>query len=122
MGTADLKETFKSVDALYIVTPGADNRVQLTVTTAEAAKEAGIKFLLVISALNTDMDIVLIHQYTEIEAKITALGVSHCFFRLAYFTENLWSFKDSIKSSSKIYLPIDPEKPVPMTVVGDAQW
>ena len=102
MGTADLKETFKGVDALYIVTPGADNRMQLTVATAEAAKEAGVKFLLVVSVLlkkNTDIDILFIRQFTEIEAKITALGVFHCFFRLATFTENLWSFKDSIKSS-----------------------
>ena len=119
MGTADLKETLKGVDALYIVTPGVENRASLTVATAEAAKEAGVKFLLVVSVLTYQLtDTIFGRQLTEIEGKVSALGVPHCFLRLPLFVDNYWAFKDGIKGSSTIYSPADPEKPyTPVTVV-----
>ena len=85
MRTAGLKETFKGVDAPSVML--STLLLLEYVTTAEAAKEAGVKFLLLVSVLlnkNTDIDILFIRQLTEIEAKITALGVSHCFFCLKH--------------------------------------
>ena len=49
MGDAALKDTLRGVDALYIVTPGTELRVPITIATAEAAKEAGVKHIMVIS-------------------------------------------------------------------------
>ena len=43
-----LVEAFKGVNALYIVTPGAENRAALTIATAKAAKSAGVKHLAVV--------------------------------------------------------------------------
>ena len=122
MGDKDkLKSTLKGVDALYIVTPGAENRAQLTIATAEAAKEAGVKHLLVVSVPTAGLtDTVFGAQCTEIEDTIKKLGVPHTFLRLPFFVDNLWGFKDSIVGQGAIYNPVDPDKPFTQVVVEDA--
>jgi uncharacterized protein YbjT (DUF2867 family) len=122
MGDKDnLKGALKGVDSLYIVTPGAKDRMQLTIATAEAAKEAGVKFLLVVSVLTADLtDTVFGAQLSEVEDKVGKLGVPYAFLRLPFFVENLWGFKDSIVGQGAIYCPVDPEKPYTPIVVEDA--
>lgn len=116
----NLKATLRGVDALYIVTPGAQNRTHLTVATAEAAKDAGVKHLLVVSVniarlANTTFG----GQFSEIEDKIGKLGVPHTFLRLPYFVNNFWGFKDQIVNEGTIYYPIGQEKPFTPVVVED---
>ena len=119
MGDKDtLINTFKGVDALYIVTPPTENRAALTIRTAEAAKEAGVKFLLVIGG--SHMDNTLGRQMIEIETKVSQLGVPYSLLRLPFFVDNNWGFKDSIKNDSTIYSPVDPTKPFTNVVVDDA--
>ena len=50
-----LTRTLKGVHTLYIVTPGVENRAQLTIATAQAAKDAGVKHLLVVSVPTADL-------------------------------------------------------------------
>ena len=117
----NLKGALKGVDSLYIVTPGAQNRTQLTIATAEAAKEAGVKFLLVVSVLTANLtDTVFGAQLLPIEDKVGKLGIPYAFLRLPFFVENLWGFKDSIVGQGAIYCPVDPEKPYTPVVVEDA--
>uniref|UniRef100_A0A1X7U366 NmrA-like family domain-containing protein 1 n=1 Tax=Amphimedon queenslandica TaxID=400682 RepID=A0A1X7U366_AMPQE len=100
-----LLETFKGVDALFIVTPGTSaNRAPFTIETAEAAKEAGVKFIMVVSTPyvvypNThDMK-----QFKEIEDKIPQLEVPYCILRLTPFYDNFWVYKENITSDSIFY-------------------
>ena len=51
----NLVGVFKGVDALFIVAPGVENRAELIIGTAEAAKAAGVKFLLVLSVPTADL-------------------------------------------------------------------
>ena len=68
MGNDKLKETLKGVDALYIVTPGAENRAPLTLATAQAAKVAGVKFLLVVSVATAELkNTIFGRQLSEID-------------------------------------------------------
>ena len=122
MGDKDtLINTFKGVDALYIVTPGTENRAALTIHTAETAKEAGVKFILVVSLPTTGFtDTIFGRQFTEIETKVSQFGVPYSLLRLPFFVENNWGFKDSIKNDSTIYSPVDPTKPFTNVVVDDA--
>ena len=64
MGPKDeLVGTFAGVNALYINTPGVENRAELAVATAEAAKEAGVKHVVVVSVPSADLpDTVYIRQ------------------------------------------------------------
>ena len=117
----NLKSTLKGVDALYIVTPGVENRAQLAIATAEAAKDAGVKYLLVVSVSTARLgDTIFGAQFKEVEDKIGQLGVPYTFLRLPYFLENLWGNKDSIKGQGAIYSPVDPEKPFTSVAVEDA--
>ena len=123
MGDKDkLKETLKGVDALYIIAPGStdtlDNKADLVIATAEAAKEAGVKFLLVLSAQLTDT--IIGRLFHGVEAKVSQLGVPHCFISLQFFFENNFENKDTIQSQSAIYGPSLPDKPFGGVAVEDA--
>ena len=113
--------TFHGVDTLYIVTPGTENRAELVIPTAEAAKEAGVKFILVVSVPMVGMtDFAPVKQFMEIEGKISKLGVPYAFLRLPYFVDNYFGFKDTIVNQSSIYSPVDPTKPFNTVVCTDA--
>ena len=122
MGDKDqLKEPLKGVDVLFIVTPGAEDRAPLTIKTAEAAKEAGVKFILVVSVPTVILpDTIFGKQLSEIEDKISKLGIPYSFLRLPMFMENIWGSKDTIVSQSAFYAPQSPDKPAIYIAVEDA--
>ena len=116
-----LKEPLKGVDVLYIVTPGAEDRAPLTIRTAEAAKEAGVKFILVVSVPTVIFpDTVFGKQLSEIEDKVSKLGIPYSFLRLPIFIDNIWGNKDTIVSQSAFYAPQSPDKPAIYIAVEDA--
>ena len=116
-----LKETLKGVDALFIVTPGVENRGPLAIATAEAAKEADVKFILVVSVLTNSLtDTIFGRQFTELEGKVSSLGVPYAFLRLPLFVDNNWGSKDTIQGQSTFYGPVSPDKPFTPVVVEDA--
>lgn len=122
MGTKDqLVKTFKGVNSLFIVTPPTQNRVEQTTTTAEAAKESGVKAIIVLSGNVINLpETTFAKHFIAIEGNISKLGVPYTFFRLPYFVENYWSFKDSISGQGTILQPLDPTKRFPVIVVEDA--
>ena len=116
-----LKEIFKGVDALFIVTPGAEDRAPLTIKTAEAAKEAGVKFILVVSVPSfVFSDTIFGKQLQEVEDKVSKLGVPYSFLRLPLFIDNTWANKDTIVGQLAIYAPQSPDKPAIYVAVEDA--
>ena len=116
-----LKSTLKGVHTLYIVTPGVENRAQLTIATAQAAKEAGVKHLLVVSVpLAALTDTVFGQQFSKIETGVSQLGVPYTILRLAFFFDSfIDEFKDGIKTQGAIYSPADGTKPFTMAAVQD---
>ena len=122
MGSAELKSTLQGVDTLFIVTPGAENRAELVISTAKSAKEAGVKHQVLVSALIADrQDILFGRQFTEIETSVKALGVTYTMLRVSVFFENNLRFKDMIKSQGTIYYPVDPSKTLSTASVGDIE-
>ena len=116
-----LVKTLDGVESLFIVTPGTRQRAELAISAAEAAKEAGVKFLLVVSVLTADLtDTIFGSQFKKVETEVSKMGVPHCFIRLPLFVDNYWTFKDEIKSESAICNPVDPQKPYTPVVVADA--
>ena len=107
-----LKETFQGVNALYIVVPSSENRAQLTITTTEAAKEAEVQHVLVLSAVMIQLpDSKLGKPFDEIEKVVSSLGVSHIFIRLPFFIDNYYAYIASIKNKSEFYGAVDPNMP-----------
>ena len=120
MGSTELKTTLQGVDTLFIVTPGAENRAELSISTAKSAKEVGVKHQVVVSGLGADrQDLLFGRQLTEIETSVKALGVTYTMLRLPVFFENYFGFKDTIKGAGAIHLPVDPSKKFCAASVGD---
>ena len=121
MGDANLTNRLRGVSRLFIVTPGVENRADLAIKTAQSAKAADVKSLVVVSVLTADkIDTVFGRQFKEVETSIKNLGVSCTFLRLPIFQENYWALKDDIVNQSCIYMPLDPTKPYTPVVVSDA--
>ena len=117
----NLVGVLKGVDALYIIAPGTENRAELVIKTAEAAKAAGVKFVLVLSVPTANLtDTIFGRQLNEVETSVAKLNIPHAFLRLPLFVDNYWAFKDPIQSQSSIFLPVDPSKPFTPVVVEDA--
>ncbi|XP_028403918.1 uncharacterized protein LOC114526501 [Dendronephthya gigantea] len=119
MGKRDeLVEIFQGVDVLFIVVPGAPDRVELTRITAEAARDARVKHILTIGAFGKP-NLALTRQMREIENIITNLGPNYTILRLPWFMDNFFGFKDTIQKFSAIYDSIDPSKRFPTVCMDD---
>ena len=101
MAAANLADKIKSTGAptVYIVTPGSD--VELAKKASTASKDAGVKNLLVVSALSADLtDTVFGGLFSAIESHVKKLGVPYTLLRLPIFIDNNWGNADSIKGQS----------------------
>ena len=106
-----LKDSFRGIDALFIVTPGTEDRALLTLQTAEAAKEAGVKFILAVSVPTVEhKNTILGNMYHKIETELPRLGIPYSFLRLPEFLDSNLSNKNSIKNESTIYSSVDPNR------------
>ena len=75
--------------AVRVVSP--QNRASLVVSGVNAAKEAGVKHLVVLSVSTADIVSVLFgRQFHEIETAVKASGLAWTLVRLPIFTDNLW--------------------------------
>ena len=112
MGDSNLVGVLTGVDTLYIVTPGTDNRDQIAISTAESAKQAGVKHIAVVSGPQADLPYSQIgRQLSEVEAKVSNLGVPYTFIRLPMFMENYsWFLKGTSRGQGSIHNAIDPAK------------
>ena len=122
MGDKDqLSKSLAGVNTLYIVTPGVENRAELAIATATAAKSAGVKHIAAVSVLTAELtDTIFGCQFNKIEKEISALGVPYTFLRLPLFVENFWGFKDGIVGQNSMFGPVDGEKNYTPVVVEDA--
>ena len=114
-----MEQVLSGVDTLYIVTPPTLNRVQLTLSTAESAKKAGVKHIVVLTGSKLPTKTLLGGTITEIQEGVINLGVPYTFLALPFFMENNWQFKDSIVNQGAFYGPVDPDKPFSVVAVED---
>jgi uncharacterized protein YbjT (DUF2867 family) len=120
---ATLTETLKGFDSAFLVVPGSEQRTELAINAIEAAKEAGLKFLLVLSVLTSGTESIFGKQFEPIEAKVKESGIDYAIVRLPLFIDNNYANVGSIKGQSTFYDPRDPTKlhtPVAVSDVGKA--
>ncbi|XP_028403076.1 uncharacterized protein LOC114525829 [Dendronephthya gigantea] len=112
---------FKGVKALLIVTPGTGNRAELVGKTAEAAKSAGVDYIVVISGTTAEKpDTILGKQLCEVEQAVTSLEVPFVILRLPWFMESYFKYKDSIKADLMFHAPVDGGKEFQVVCMDDA--
>lgn len=101
---ASLDAALVGVDAVFINTPGSEDRTALSTNALQAAKRAGVKHVVVVSFSNADTTTeVFGRQGSEIEAATKAAGSPYTVLRLPFFLDNIWGNAGSIKGQSKIY-------------------
>lgn len=110
IGVSNLVGILTGVSTLYIVTPGMENRVELVIKTAEYAKQACVKHIVLVSLPIAELpETVFGCQLSEVEDKVSKLGVPYTFIRPNFFMENYHLyFKTPIMEQATIYFPVDP--------------
>ena len=117
----ELVDTLRGVHALYIVTPSGEYRASLTISTAEAAKEAGVKRVLVVSVLGALAlpDTIFGKEFGKIENAISTLGIPFTILRLPYFIDDMKiTFTTSIKEKGEFSSAVETTK----TNTGTVFW
>eukprot|EP00188_Purpureofilum_apyrenoidigerum_P005169 Plantae.Rhodophyta-Purpureofilum_apyrenoidigerum.ctg6465.p1 GENE.Plantae.Rhodophyta-Purpureofilum_apyrenoidigerum.ctg6465~~Plantae.Rhodophyta-Purpureofilum_apyrenoidigerum.ctg6465.p1 ORF type:complete len:327 (-),score=52.84 Plantae.Rhodophyta-Purpureofilum_apyrenoidigerum.ctg6465:320-1210(-) len=120
MGSDDLETALGGVDSLYIVSPGAINRAELSLKAMEAAKKAGVKHILQLSVATAGSDSIFGRQFDFVERGVKAIGMNYTIMRLPLFTDNYWAFKESIVGEGNIYSPVDPSMAYSPVLTEDA--
>lgn len=78
----ELAKTLKAekFDGVYLVVPGHENRTQIALEGIKAAKDADVKFLLVLSVLTSGSDSIFGKQFEPIEAAAKSSGLKHALY------------------------------------------
>lgn len=119
-----LNDAIKGADVVFINTPGAENRVELVVNGIQAAKDAGVDHIVVVSGITAgDHGTIFGKHFGEIETRVQNSGLKYTVLRLPFFIDNLWMHRDSIRQQSRIYSPLRPDTlftPIAVQDVGEA--
>jgi uncharacterized protein YbjT (DUF2867 family) len=124
MGDKDrLTEALKGFESVFLVVPGHEQRTELAINGIEAAKDAGVKFVLLLSVVTSGTDSVFGQQFAPVETQAKESGLEYAIVRLPLFIDNSYAHVASIKDQSTFYDPRDPTKlhtPVAVADVGKA--
>jgi len=97
----------QGADRVFLLTPFTENQVALAKALIDAAKAAGVKHLVKLSAIGADIEpgIQLGRWHREIEKLVEASGISYTVLRPASFMDNYINFSPP-GPDGNIYLPL----------------
>lgn len=101
-----LKAAVQGVDKIFLVTPFAQNQVELATRLVDAAKAAGVKHIVKLSAIGVQNEpgIQLGRWHRAVEKAIEASGIAWTFLRPNNFMENFLNYYPP-DAQGNIYLP-----------------
>jgi uncharacterized protein YbjT (DUF2867 family) len=121
---ATLASALQGVDAAFLVTPGDQKRKELTCAAIDAAKEAKVKHIVVVSVSTAEVESIFgTTQTLPIETHTKASGVPYTILRLPIFIDNNWGNKGSIQGQGVFYGPQKgdaPFTPIAVQDIGEA--
>jgi uncharacterized protein YbjT (DUF2867 family) len=95
-----LLKAFQGVDRLLLIPPGTQDRVQLSINALQAAKEAGVKHVVLFSVVNaSEKRITFQKDFGQIEDTLQNLGLQWTIAQSPWFQENVLNMKEGV------YLP-----------------
>ena len=102
-----LTQAFKDVDDLFIVPTATDYKVSHARNYIRAAKQAGVKFVLLLSMTGADdRNYLFADQFSDIEETLKRSGIENfCILRSNFYMQNLLLYKDQLKQGA-LPLPI----------------
>lgn len=101
-----LKAAVQGVDKIFLVTPFTPNQVELATRLVDAAKAAGVKHIVKLSAIGVQNEpgIQLGRWHRTVEKAIEASGIAWTFLRPNNFMENFLNYYPP-DAQGNIYLP-----------------
>jgi uncharacterized protein YbjT (DUF2867 family) len=117
---ATLASALQGADSAFLITPGDQKRKELTCAAIDAAKEAKVKHIVVVSVLTAEVESIFgTKQVGPIEAHTKSSGIPYTILRLPLFIDNNWGNKGTISSQGVIYSCQNPDKPYTPIAVSD---
>jgi len=103
-----LDRVFEGVEKVFLVSPAHPRQVEREGNAVEAARRAGVRHIVKLSALGARIDsqFLIGRIHGEIERKIEESGIPYTHLRPHFYMQNLLSFAEPIKYSSAIYAPV----------------
>jgi uncharacterized protein YbjT (DUF2867 family) len=117
---ATLGPALKGVEAVFLLTGADPRQAEIQGNMVKAAKAAGVKRIVKLSALGTDdkSPVALSRWHRQTEKEIEASGMAWTFLRPHYFMQNTLGFAPTIKAQGAFYAPLGDAK-VAMVDVRD---
>ena len=102
-----LVPAFRGVDKYFSVTPFVENLAQLGINSIEAAKRAGVKYIVRSSALGASEDAVITlgRWHAQVEKALERSGIPYTILQPNTFMQSYFMHAPSIKAQSAFYLP-----------------
>jgi len=94
-----LVDCFRDVQDLFVIPPATEDKVEVASNYIKAAKEAGVKFVLLLSVQGADIESYSWgSQFKEIEKCLQESGLeSWCIVRTPFYMQNILLYKEQIK-------------------------
>jgi uncharacterized protein YbjT (DUF2867 family) len=104
---SSLRDAFEGVDTAFVVTRGMDNQVEMAANAIEAARRAGVRRIVRLSAFVPEpaLRTVLGRQHHEIDESLKAAGVAYTILRPTFFMQNILGAARPIAADGVMYLP-----------------
>ena len=120
---AALQKAFAGVDRLLIVTGHNPKSDVQQVNVIEAAKTAGVKFIVKVSGgravVGPDVDLIVGRGHYVVEQVLEKSGIAWCLLRPGLFMQNTMALAGSIKADGKMVLPFAKDLKLPFVDVRD---
>ena len=100
---ASLVPALKGAASLFLLSPSVANQGELQLNAIEAARTAGVGFVLKVSALGADPEspLTIGRAHAAAEAGLVASGIPHTILRPGSFMQNFLASADSIRSQDQ---------------------
>jgi uncharacterized protein YbjT (DUF2867 family) len=104
-----LRAAFTGVDRVFLITPFSLDQVEMGKVLIDAAKDAGVKHIVRLSAAGADSEnaIQLGRWHREIENYLENSGLNYTILRPSTFMQNFVNYAgDSIRRGNSIFMPL----------------
>jgi uncharacterized protein YbjT (DUF2867 family) len=105
--TEKLAEAMKGVEQVILISGDDPQQEQLEINVVNAAKQAGVKGIVKLSAQSAGLTppVSFGRKHIQVEEAIRASGLAWAFIRPVFFQQSFLMFADPIRKSNKIILP-----------------
>ncbi len=101
-----LLPAFEGVERFFSVTPFVENLAQLGITTVQAAKKAGVQYIVRASTLTaSETGISMGRWHRQVEKAVEDSGIAYTILQPNTFMQSYFSNAESIKAANAFYLP-----------------